>query len=994
MRSRFTKFIAFVFLIIIHQAIQADNYSNLESLKFSVINQRNGLASNNVECIIKDSNGFMWFGTRNGLCRFDGYEIKTYNSYDEKNSLSGNRILSIAEDADHFLWVGTYNNGVNKFNTENETFEHFGADQSIGDRVNSIKVLSDQSVWICSNTGLAEYLESSNTFRPVKIDADDPHALPSWVVYDLFETSSGELYVTCEDARIFRFNRENESFTPVEYERDPELITDYNKQIAEDQQGNLWIAASFHGLCRYTIKTGESRLFVEGSHRLNTNLLTGDLSLGPKGRLWACTDGNGINIIDPANLNFQYLVSNPKANNLSTNTFYTVYFDNKERVWLGSFDEGVFYYDPEREKFKSTLYHFNDLDIFQGKSVLSVYQDAEKNIWIGTDGNGLYRIDPKGDFQHFQNEANNRNTISSNVITALAEDPEGNLLIGTYSGGLDILDKKTGKFSYFLQKPKAGEKINSTSVWNICKDSRGKVWLGLLADGLALFDPEKLTFENRGPSSSSPQKVNFPNVMTIMEDSDGDIWYGTEGKGIFILDHQSNRIIKPVDDSIRHISTQGIIKCIYQDHWENIWIGTEGKGLFRYNKSSKEFQQFSTEEGLASNIVQSIIEDLNGNLWIGTANGLSMLNTTTNTFRNFIESDGLSGNDFNQNVSLILNDSRILVGTTNGLDVFDANTIQLNKDIPEIVFTKLVILNKEVHPGTLVNNKIILTKNINKTSKISLTNKEKTFTIQFAALNYTQPEKCKYAYMLEGFDEDWNYTNAIDRTASYSNLPPKTYNFKVKASNNDGLWGANERVLKIVVLPPFYKTFWFRSIMGIFIFAIGLFAYQYRLNILKNRFMQKQMEQERTIMTLEKEKLDAELKKMTFHILNRNRALIDQKNRLLGLSAKAKESVRSGLQEIIHQFDEELTDDKDWKYIEPQLDKVYDNFVSKLKELHPDLTLTEIKIAAYVRMNLTTKEITEFMHKTTRAVENDRYRLRKKMGLSTNDSLQQYLMKL
>ncbi|MBA7479107.1 hypothetical protein ES707_14538 [subsurface metagenome] len=214
------------------------------------------------------------------------------------------------------------------------------------------------------------------------------------------------------------------------------------------------------------------------------------------------------------------------------------------------------------------------------------------------------------------------------------------------------------------------------------------------------------------------------------------------------------------------------------------------------------------------------------------------------------------------------------------------------------------------------------------------------------------------------------------------------------SSNNDGKWGNNDRQLLVNILPPFYETWWFRSILTLIALLIVFLIYRYRLNIHKSRFMKKQIEQERKIMQLENEKLESELQKLTFHVLNRNRALIDQKNRLMGLSMKAKESVRIGLMDIISKFDEELNDDKDWKYIEPQLDKVYNNFVSRLKEKHPDLTLSEIKIAAYVRMNLSTKEMSEFMHKTSRAIENDRYRLRKKIGLETNDSLQNYLMNL
>ncbi|MBN2806573.1 MAG: hypothetical protein JXR22_07925 [Prolixibacteraceae bacterium] len=969
-------------------AVSAD----LTNLKFAVINQKNGLASNNVECILKDADGFMWFGTRNGLCRFDGYDIKTYTATDHVNSLSGNRILCMAEDTQGYLWIGTYNNGLNRYNKLTESFQRFGIEKGIGDRINNIKVLRDGSVWICSNQGLALYRAESNDFKIFNDLPDAENALPSHDIYDLFETRSGNLYLTCERQEIFLFDPNNKTFTPIAYQRSEELKSNFNKQIAEDQNGNLWIAADTHGLSFYDPKSGRSELLTKENGGLSTNLLTGDLVTGPDGNIWLCTDGGGINILDPLTRKLTELKQNGFHNNLLSNTFYTIYFDDNQRLWTGTFDEGVLYADPEVHKFSPSLYIPNDLYPFRNKSIISLFRDSKQNIWIGTDGDGLYRVDPSGAIKVFRVEPGNIHALSSNVITAINEDRYGNLIVGTYAGGLNVLNPRTGQFVHYLQAAEGSEQINSSSIWNILADSRGRIWLGLLADGLALYNPTDHSFSNLGPSSNSPLKIDFPNVMAIMEDADGDIWFGTEGKGLFVLDHQSGRMIKPADDSLRHLSSQGIIKCIYQDKWENIWIGTEGSGLFKYHKTSRDYTVYTSNEGLPSNIIQSIIDDQHGNLWLGTSRGLSRMDVLSGEIHTFIEPDGLSGDEFNQNAVVKLNDSRMMMGNTRGLDVFNPSAIRLNQNLPRMVFTSLTVMNQEISAGTSWNNNIIIAQNINKTEHISLTYREKTFTLGFAAINYTLPQKCQYAYQLEGYDEDWTYTDSDKRTASYSNLPPGTYHFRVKASNNDGLWGNNERKLEIIILPPFYKTIWFQTLMALLGMTIIFFIYQYRLNLLKNRFMKKQLEQERKILNLENEKLEAELQKLTFHILNRNRALIDQKNRLLGLSSKARESVRLGLQEIIQQFDEELSDDKDWKHIEPQLDKVYNNFVSNLKSKHPDLTLTEIKIAAYVRMNLTTKEITEFMHKTPRAVENDRYRLRKKMGLSNNDSLQQYLM--
>jgi DNA-binding CsgD family transcriptional regulator len=371
-----------------------------------------------------------------------------------------------------------------------------------------------------------------------------------------------------------------------------------------------------------------------------------------------------------------------------------------------------------------------------------------------------------------------------------------------------------------------------------------------------------------------------------------------------------------------------------------------------------------------------------------------MYNPQTESFRNFIVQDGLSGNEFNQNALVRLHDGRLVIGSSKGIDIFRPEKIQINQNLPRVVFTGFEVLNREIAPGQNIHGRVILEQTITYTKKIVLTHREKVFSIEFAALNYTLPEKCSYLYKLEGFDTEWSEASSNHRRVSYSNLDAGEYIFKVKASNNDGKWGNNDISISISVLPPFYKTWWFKTLLFILLGLVVFFIYQYLLNIHRNRFLSLQAGQQKKIMELEKEKLESELQKMTFHIINRNRVLIDQKNRLLGLSFKARESVKIGLQDIIGIIDEDLNDEKDWTYIEPQLDKVYNNFVSRLKERHPDLTISEIKIAAYVRMNLSTKEISEFMHKTSRAVENDRYRLRKKIGLESNDSLQHYLMNL
>ncbi|MFZ5939407.1 MAG: ligand-binding sensor domain-containing protein [Bacteroidota bacterium] len=968
------------------------SYPGNVSLQFNWLTRENGLAHNNVEAILQDSDGFIWFGTRNGLCRYDGYEFRTYQSSGNPGSVSGNRIMSLCEDRNGSIWVGTYNTGLNRFDKQTETFYRYGPESGLGNTVYRIVTLKDGTLFACTNYGLAVYEAEKDSFAVYFHDESDPYSLRSSVVYDLHETQKGEIYVATESADIQIFNRVESRFYPLAYKRDPALNNNYRKRIIEDRNGMLYIAAYMHGFCRLDPSTGKSVLYTQQPGQLSTNVLMGDMALAPDGRIWISTDGNGVIIYDPENEDFSFLSNKPgEAPVLSSDHIYTIYFDREERVWIGTFNKGINFFDPRQYKFHIPDREFPFWNALHNKSVLALFEDSKGRIWAGTDGNGLYMWD-KGKVTRYTANPGRLNSLSSDVITSLAEDDRGHILIGTYAGGFLSLDPETGKFTHYSQS--RPNEINSTNVWAILKDSRQRIWLGLLGNGVDLYDPVAKTFTNFGPQSARTERINFENVMAIMEDSEGDIWFGSEGRGIYILDNQTGRIrrIAPVGNS--DVTTNGIIKSLFQDHWGVYWIGTEGSGLYRYDRVSGDIRQFTRADGLPGNIIQSIFEDQQGYLWMGTSDGISMYDMNTGTFVNFLREDGLSGNEFNPNACRRLSDGRIIIGTTSGVDIFDPAAIHLNGIVPKVCFTKLKIYNEEVLPGAEINGKVILHESILRQKSVTLTHREQSFSVEFAALNLTLPRKCQYRYMLEGFDPFWISTSSEQRVASYSNLDPGEYRLRVRASNNDGRWGENEADLVITILPPLYETLAFKIfLVCVIILGIMLF-FRYRLNLHKERFRQQQAEQDKRIVELENEKLEAELQKLAFHVINRNRLLAEQKNRLLGLSLKARESVKEGISKIIEKIDEDLDDEKDWKYIEPQLDKLYDNFITRLREKHPDLTLSEIKIAAYVRMNLGSKEISEFMHKTIRAVENDRYRLRKKLGLDSNDSLQHYLSNL
>lgn len=959
---------------------------------FNHISKEQGLPHNDVECILQSTAGFMWFGTRDGLCRFDGYEVKVYRTSSDTNSISGNRILALVEDQNGFIWVGTYQNGINKFDPRTNRFIQFGPETGVGNQIYCLKVLEDGTVCIGSNNGLALYDSEAETFKVYSAN-NTPNGINSNSVSDILETRDGQLFIATWENDIQRFDRSTGNFFSIQYNNRRQGVVNYRKRMVEDAVGNMWISAHKHGLCKYDRKSKKAKFYFKGENGLSTDILNGAMLIRPDGKIWIATDGGGINIFDPEDETFEYIKSIKENSwSLPSNQVYCLTADNTGRIWVGTFDKGLSYYDPSMNKFANQLLPDKIHSFFEGKSVLSILQDSRENIWIGTDGSGLHRIDKEQRLQSYYYDAGNVKSISGNIITSIEEDAQGNIMVGTYNDGFNVFDYKSDSFRRYTQEPKNNLSLHSENVWTMLSDSEGKNWLGLLGNGVDLFDFSTGSFKNVGPYSNELIKIGHSNVMSIMEDADGDIWFGTEGNGIYVYDKQVNNVLRIATNS--SITTHGVIKDLYQDSWGEIWIGTEGNGLFKYNKKEKEIYQYTTEHGLPGMIVLGILEDSAGGIWITTYDGMALLKKDSAKFLAFDHSDGLSSNEFNAQTLVKLKNGAFIAGSINGIDIFNPLELSFNQDVPKVYFTRLKIQNKEVLPGDTINGRVILANNISFTSDLELNYSDKVFSIEFAALNYTHPQKCQYKYKLEGFDDNWYYSNSDHRFVSYSNLKSGRYVFKVQASNNDNKWGDEVSELLINVLPPFWKTKWFIALITLLIIALVLAIYNYRLRLLKIKFLKEQAFKEKRIAELEKENIESELEKLTFYTLNRNRVLIDYKNRMLGLASKAMPAVKKGLQIVIEEIDNEINDDKEWKYLEPRLDKMYNEFITKLRELHPDLTLSEVKVASYVRMNLTSKEIAEFMRKTTRAIENDRYRLRKKLELDSTESLQKYLMDL
>lgn len=957
-----------------------------------------GLSHNTIEDVLQDSEGFMWFATHNGLNRYDGYQVITYqNNSNLENSISGNRLICINEDFLGNLWVGSSGNGVNKFDKEKEVFESYQSNRSKyslpNNTINNIKVFKDSSIWICTNNGIAKYNKTNDNFTNYYLDyAEGENG--TFVVYDALKTSKGEIYVASVHNYIFKLNVNNGIFTKVYYSRDSNLTGNYRKRLKEDKDGNIWISAFSHGLVKYNPNTGKSKVFTGNNSGLKTDLLNGDFIIH-ENKLWLTTDGSGIIKYDLNSKTFTSLEYNAnKKNSIISNKIYSIFIDNQDIIWIGTFNEGVNILNPNQEKFSILKTKENHDFSMEGYSVLSIYEDKNETLWIGTDGDGLFTYSKEGIAERYKTNADITNSLSTERIICINQDKEGNLILGTYNGGMIVLNPKQNKFKRYLPNANNNDAIASNNIWDIFIDSKERIWVGLLNGGLDLFNNKNKQFTHYGPNTDNYNRINHSNVMGIIEDKDGDIWFGTEGRGVNILDNQSNQMFHSIHPSENKRLSNNNVHCIYEDSYGTIWLGTRNGGLNKYDKKSQTLEYFFMNDGLPSNIIHSIIEDGKQNLWLGTAYGLSRFNTQTNTFKNYDTKDGLLSYVYNRNAVLRRNDGTILVGSTNGLNVFHPDSIRDINYTPKAFFTNFRIDNTLVNIGDTINGRVVLERSLNYTKEIIIEPKDKIFTIEFAAKTFTLPEKCWFKYKLEGFDTDWKTTEASRQHITYTNLNPGSYVFKVKASNSDGVWSNYVAKMNITVLPSFWQSIWFKFVIVFVILLIFYAWYKYKLSLKEKQFLIEKEKQNQQISGLEKEKLESELNNQTFNILSRNKTLLKHKRRLSLLVNKVDEKTKKTLTDIVSEIDQEINEEKDWKHIEPRLDKVYNNFMTILKGRHTNLTQSELRIAAYVRMGLSTKEISELLQKTTKAIDNDRYRLRKKLDIPQNDSLKRYLLEL
>jgi ligand-binding sensor domain-containing protein len=795
-------------------------YSQSTDFLFDHLTTENGLSNSSVPTVFEDSKGFIWFGTRDGIDRYDGYEFKIFQ-HEKKNiaSLCHNWITTINEDTEGNLWVGTAN-GLNMYDPKTEKITRMHENPPIQgtfstDRIYRIKIMPDSTIWICNADGINVYSPIKKKVELLALKTRATNSSTSLSVFDVTDAHDGTYYIASSEDYLIRYNPITHEEQFIDYKIFPG--GNFDKQVFIDKQGVLWITDNQSYLHTYDPSSKLSRLIGPADGLNNGNTSGGVIFKNQD--VWISTDGGGINIYDKSTGKITQVMNDQKNKySLSSNGVYKILEDKQGLIWVTTFGGGVNILDPYKWKFKSFRHNVDDNSSISENAVLATFQDSKGRIWVGTDGGGLNLFNPETkSFEHIRRNPAKPNTLSTNVIVCINEDNKGNLLLGTYAGGLMSYNVEADKITTFM--PNQGtHPISSPHVWAIFKDNKKRIWLGLLTAGIDLFDPETQTFTNYGTNSNQKLKITGSgNRMYITQDKSDRIWFAGENGGLGIMDEKIGKVsyLSTIPNNDNSISNNDV-KCVLFDG-VYAWIATNGGGLDKYNMEDNTFRHFSRDNGLPSNSLMGMLQDDHRNLWVSTTKGMFKFNMDNENIVVYDNNDGLQGNEFKYNSQIRLRDGRMLFGGIEGLSIFNPDSVKPNPVIPKIIFTNFTINNK---PVILGDKSSPLKEQIDYTGQIILNHSQTVFSISFVALNYTASGKNEYKYKLEGFDEDWIDATQT-RTVSYTNLNAGKYTFRVKASNNDGIWNEQGRSLKIKIRPPWWRTWWFYTILvGFILFVI------------------------------------------------------------------------------------------------------------------------------------------------------------------------------
>jgi signal transduction histidine kinase/ligand-binding sensor domain-containing protein len=755
-----------------------------QSYYFRHYQVENGLSNNATICSLQDKKGFLWFGTKDGLNRFDGYTFKVFrNSPDDSGSIGSNFIHCLFEDTNGELWAGT-ENGLYQYNAVTESFKLLQG--TANSPVRDIRMDGKGKLWFVLGFTLCRYNDTAK-----KLETYDTNKY--------FETTSictaldGTVWASTPTGFLEKYNAVNNSFTAYDvFSHSAPAVSKWVERVYTTREGKILVGTSNQGAKLFDEQTNTYKDIL--TYNANkTEIFVRNFIQTADDECWIATE-SGIFIY---NLNNGQVISLQKKYNdpysISDNAVYCFVKDKEGSIWAGTYFGGINYYPKQHTAFKKFFPRLNENSL-SGNVVREIHQDGAGNLWIGTEDAGLNKLDTATNlFTHFEPAGNKKSISSTNIHGLLVTGNE--VWIGTFENGLDVLNIKTGAVERHYSKGPGEHSLKSNFIYCIAQMNTGEIMLGT-TQGAYIF--------NRNSNDFSPvpgMPVN--NWYTgILKDEQGYIWASTYGNGVNYFDTKTKtsgnfRYHKLNKNSL----CSDRVNSIFEDSKKNLWFATEG-GLCRLNRTSKDFKRYNTENGLPSDFILSILEDEKNNLWLSTSKGLVCFNPVTEQMVIYSRVNGILSDQFNFNSAYKDQHGKMYFGSVKGLISFNPAQFLTNNFVPPVYITGFQIFNKEL---SIAKNGSPLTKSITNTDKIILRNNQSTFSIDFASLSYTAPEMSEYSYQMEGLDKEWIYLKT-NRKVYFTELSPGTYIFKVKASNSSGIWNKQQTTLTIQILPPWWAS--------------------------------------------------------------------------------------------------------------------------------------------------------------------------------------------
>lgn len=990
-------------------------YAQIGLSHFDYLTITESLPHNTVFCLMQDKYGFIWAGTKDGLVRYDGYACRVFRQSENDTSyFQGKSIHALLEDSKGNLWVGTQTNGINLRDVKTGVFRNLQDNplfKPISKKwINCFFEDKNGKIWIGTiGAGLWCFDPKSNQMR--HFDRANSQ-LKDNNISDISQDENGRIWVAGSGNGIYFFEDKESILHQIHAtEVDDSDFASFRKVFFPDKKGNLWVATKGSGLYQVNLSTLKTRCFSIKNGLTSNNIMS--IAQNKQGELLLATDGGGLNVFNPQTTNVYSVRYGKNQGNLNSDALFSVLIDQDENVWIGSFNGGINISKAHKTRFESFTQTGTKDGELSHRSVLSIYESKNGQIYVGTDGGGLNLFNKNTKTFSL---INSQPTGYRNVVKTIFEDSKKNIWLGYFENGLSIFEPKSRRFKHFRHNPNDATSIGANNVWSIAEDLTGKIWVGILGGGLArLDDSEKSQFKRFSFQPNNSKSLSSDDVIVVFADRNNQLWVGTDTEGLNLFNQKTESFTRfqHQKGNPKSLSANDV-RCIFQDSKSRLWIGTESGGLNLW-LGKGDFEHFTTKNGLISNAIMNILEDKDGFLWISTFKGVSRFSVDTKQCLNydFNKNSYLNANQFNQASGIKAQSGTILFGGINGLTFIKPDEIRILGTKPKLVITDFKIFNQSIQGRKLSDGRVISEKNLEETSEIHLLHSDNAFSFEFAALDFTDPLKNQYTYKMDGFDENWRVTNGEQRLITYTNLEPATYTLRVKGSNNNGVW-SEEKTIKIMIEPPFWKTWWFKTVILVVLLGLAWLTLHIYTTRREMVLRQKVLESDRSILSLKNENLIAESKilqlqkeKLSTEIDTRNSELVS-KTIQMAHKKEILEDLKEKIDDIKNAKDAdkgkllsnlkstlatEIEGENSWTQFLFYFDQVNHNFTTELLKKHQSLTQNDLRMCALTRLNMSNKEKAVLLNVTVTGVEKSRYRLKKRLNLNPDDDLVDYLRK-